>query len=265
MNWTLFKSGMKSSAKPILIFAAVLTMYFTVLITMFDPSLGSALLELEKAMPQLMAMVGMSSADTTLVGFMGSYLYGFIVPIMPMVYAIIMANSLVAKKVDSGSMVYLLAAPVSRRKIVFTQMTVLITGVFLLIAYSAGVGIASCEIFFPSELDISKFLILNLGALALHLLISGICFFFSCLFNDTKYSLAFGAGIPAFAYIIQMMANVGGKLENAKYATFFSFFHPNDLINGKASAYWGLGILAIGGLALYGSGCVIFAKKDIPV
>lgn len=80
------------------------------------------LADLEKAMPQLMNMVGMSGTETTLVGF--------IMLIFPMVFAIIMGNSLVAKRVDSGSMAYLLSAPVSRAKIVFTQIKVLGTGVF---------------------------------------------------------------------------------------------------------------------------------------
>lgn len=265
MSWTLYKNGLKNSWKPFVVFAAVITMYFTIIVTMFDPEMGNALKEFEKVMPELMAMVGMTTSDTTLVGFLASYLYGFIVPIFPMVYAIIMGNSLVAKRVDSGSMAYLLAAPVSRLKIVFTQMKVLASGIFLLVGYAALVGIVSSQIYFPGQLDIGAFLLLNLGALALHLCISGICFFASCLFNDTKYSLAVGAGVPALCYIIQMMANAGDAMENAKYATFFTLFDPKGIIAGETSAYLGMAALAAGGLALYTLGVAIFTKKDIPV
>ncbi len=263
MNATLYKNGLKSSWKPLVIFAAVMTMYFTIIVTMFDPELGSALQSLGDAMPELMAVVGMTSTDTTLVGFMASYLYGFIVPVIPMVFAIIVGNSLVARRVDSGSMAYLLAAPVSRLKIVLTQMMVLATGVFLLVGYSAAIGIVACQAYFPGELDIAKFLLLNLGALALHLLISSICFFASCLFNDTKYSLAVGAGVPALAYVIQMLA--GGGMENAKYATFFTLFEPHAIVGGEAAAYWGMAALAAGGLVLYAAANVVFVKKDVPV
>lgn len=265
MNWTLYKNGLKRSWKPFLIFSAVLTMYFTIIITMFDPEMGSALVEMEKAMPEIMAMVGMSTADTTLVGFMASYLYGFIVPIFPMLYAIIVGNSLVAKQVDSGSMAYLLAAPVSRLNIVVTQMKVLATGIFLLIGYATIVGIVASQVYFPSELNIGKFLLLNLGALALHILISGICFFASCLFNESKYSLMVGAGVPALAYIIQMIANAGEKMADAKYATFFTLFNPKGIIASEAESFLGIGILAIGGLVLYALVSLAFVKKDVPV
>lgn len=265
MNWTLYKNGLKSSWKLWIIFCAVITMYFTIIVTMYDPKLNSILADLEKAMPQLMNMVGMSGTETTLVGFMSNYLYGFIMLIFPMVFAIIMGNSLVAKRVDSGSMAYLLSAPVSRAKIVFTQMKVLGTSVFLLVAYATVVGIAVCEVSFPGELAIGRFLLLNLGVLMLHLFISGICFLFSCIFNETKYSLSFGAGIPALGYIIQMIANAGEKLENAKYATFFTLFDSQGSLAGDSSAYLGMALLAAGGIITYVSANLIFIKKDIPV
>ena len=49
INWTLYKRGIRGSWKMLLIFAAVLTMYFTIIISMFDPALGSALNEFAKA------------------------------------------------------------------------------------------------------------------------------------------------------------------------------------------------------------------------
>ncbi len=41
-NVALYKRGMQGSWKMLVIFAAVLTMYFTIIVTMFDPELGSA-------------------------------------------------------------------------------------------------------------------------------------------------------------------------------------------------------------------------------
>lgn len=245
MNFSLYKTGLKGSWKVFAVFAAVLTMYFTIIVMMFDPELGAALDEFAKAMPELMAMVGMNAAGTSLVGFMGSYLYGFIMLVFPMVYSILTANRLVAKQIERGSMSYLLAAPVSRFKIVFTQMMVLLTGVVALVGYAAIVGIASAEAMFPGELDIPRFLMLNLGALALQLFIGGICFITSCISNDAKYSMGFGAGIPALSFIIQMAANAGEKFKNLKYATFFTLFSPSGIIESKAPALAGIAVLAV--------------------
>jgi len=265
MNMPLYKMGVKSSWKMFVIFCAVLTMYFTIIITMFDPEMGNALAEFEKAMPELMAMVGMSGAGTTLAGFMASYLYGFIMLIFPMIFSIVVANRLLSHHIDHGSMAYLLAAPVGRIRIAFTQMKVLLSGILLMIAFATMVGLISSEVLFPGELDVVDYLILNLGALALQLFIGSICFLSSSIFNESKLSIAFGAGIPALSYILQMMANAGPDLEKIKYTTFFTLFNPKEIIAGETSAYIGMLILAVGAVILFGFAFVIFKKKDIPV
>lgn len=264
-NFTLYKRGMKESWKMLVIFAAVLTMYFTIIITMFDPKLGSALNEFAKAMPELMAMVGMNPSSTTMIGFMSAYLYGFIMLVFPMIFSILSANRLIARHVDKGSMVYLLAAPVKRRTVAFTQMKVIASGIFALVMYATVMGIIDCELSFPGELEIGKFILLNIGVLCLHLFIGGICFLCSCIFNDTKFSIGVGAGIPALAFIIQMMANAGKELENAKYATFFTLFNPDGIIAGEVEAFWGVAVLFVGALALFISAIMIFTKKDLHI
>ncbi len=264
-NVALYKRGMQGSWKMLVIFAAVLTMYFTIIVTMFDPELGSALDELAAAMPQLMAMVGMNPADTTLVGFMSAYLYGFIMLVFPMVFSILCANRLIAQQVDRGSMAYLLAAPVKRSSVAFTQMKVLAGGIFALVAYATVLGVVSCEAFFPGELEIGKFLLLNVGVLCLQLFIGGICFFCSCVFSSTKYSVGFGAGVPALAFVIQMLANAGPALDGAKYATFFTLFDPNGVTAGEAGALWGMAVLFAGALLLFGGAIAVFSKKDLHI
>ena len=122
---------------------------------------------------------------------------------------------------------------------------------------------AAAELMFPGELELSCLLGLNLGLLCLQLLIAGICFFFSCLWSDTRYSLAFGAGIPVVMYVLQMLSNMGGKLEGIRYATFFSLFRSQDWIDGSSAAWWGALALAVGAALLYAGGIAVFARKDL--
>jgi ABC-2 type transport system permease protein len=265
INRTLYKRGMQGSWKMLLIFAAVITMYFTVIVSMFDPALGSALNEFAKAMPELMAVVGMNPASAELVSFMEAYLYGFIMLVFPMLFCILSANKLVARHVDRGSMTYLLSAPVKRGTVAFTQMSVMVTGLFALVLYATVLGIINCEISFPGELDIGKFVLLNVGALCLQLFIGGICFLSSCIFNDSKNAVGVGAGIVVLGFVIQMMANAGEKLENAKYATFFTLFDSDGIIAGEAGAMWGMVVLFAGAVALFGTAIAVFSKKDLHI
>ncbi|EHQ90484.1 ABC transporter permease subunit [Desulfosporosinus youngiae] len=265
LNFTLYKYGMKGSWKMLLIFAAVLTMYVSIIISMFDPEMMSLLDDYAKAMPEIMAAVGMTAGAATMIGFMSSYLYGFILLIFPMVFSILCANRLIARHVDRGSMTYLLAAPVKRRTVVFTQMKVIATGIFALVLFVTVLEIIICEASFPGELEIGKLLALNAGLLSLQLFIGGICFLCSCIFSDNRYAVGLGAGIPALAYILQMLSNFNEKLENIKYATFFTLFDTNGIIAGEAGAIAGMIVLFAGAVVLFTAAIVIFSKKDLHI
>lgn len=125
INKALYKREMKKSIKLLVIFAAVITLYVSIIIGMYDPEMMATLDKFYQIMPDLMASVGMTAGATTLIGFMISYLYGFILLLFPLLFIVLRANGLIAKYVDTGSIVALLAAPVKRRVIALTQMGVL--------------------------------------------------------------------------------------------------------------------------------------------
>lgn len=64
-------------------------------------------------------------------------------------------------------------------------------------------------------------------------------------------------------YVLQMLANVGGDAEKAKYFTFFTLFNPDGIIAGESSAAVGAFMLFIGAVVLYVLGIMIFDRKDL--
>lgn len=263
MNMTVYKREMKVGMKMMILFCAVITMYVSIIIRMYDPEITETLESFIHVMPELMASVGMKGNTTTLLGFMVSYLYGFILPVLPMVFCILRGNALIAKYIDRGSMVSLVAAPVKRRAIAFTQMSVLVSNIVILVCYITVVELICIANGFWGELDIAKLILINIGLLCLHLFIGSICFLFSCVCSEVKYSIAFGAGIPALMYVLQMLSNVGGKAEKVKYFTFFTLFNPENLLAGEGHAILGVGILFVSAVLLYTLGIVIFDRKDL--
>ena len=153
INMALYKRELKGSVKLLLILGAIITMYVSIIISMYDPEMMKMLDSFAEAMPELMAAVGMRANAANLLGFMVSYLYGFILLLFPMLFCILRGNSLVARYVEKGSMVSLVAAPIKRRAIVLTQMTVLISGILLLILYSTVLELICAGSGFPGELD----------------------------------------------------------------------------------------------------------------
>ena len=232
MNGVLFRRSARSLWKTWVVFAAVLSLYVSMITAMFDPKLNATLDEIVTAMPQLMNMVGMQAGSSSLGGFLINYLYGFLLLLLPLVFSILAANRLVARWVDTGSMAYLLASPNTRARVARTQALVLIAGGTLLTAYCTALAVGCAAAMFPGELDVPAYLVVNAGLLCLHLALGGFCFFASCLFNESRLSVALGAGVPVLFFLIRMLANMGGRLEKLKYATVFTLFDPTGLFRG---------------------------------
>lgn len=263
MNMTLFRREIRASYKMILLFMGVITLYSVVIIAMFDPKLGESLNMMAASMPELFAAFGMANVGATMLDFMANYLYGFILLVIPMLCLLLLANRLVVRYVDQGSMAYLLATPNTRAVIIRTQMIFLLCVTVVLIGYAAGLGLACSQLLFPGELDIQKYLALNLGLLGLHLFLSGLCFFSSCLFSDQKRATGLSGGCLIAFLLIQMLSQVSDKLEFLKNLTPLTLFQPKEIIAGSAGALALCLILAVLGLILYLIGAVLFCRRDL--
>ena len=265
MNGVLFRRSARSLWKTWVVFAAVLSLYVSMITAMFDPKLNATLDEIVTAMPQLMNMVGMQAGSSSLGGFLINYLYGFLLLLLPLVFSILAANRLVARWVDTGSMAYLLVSPNTRARVARTQALVLIAGGTLLAAYCTALAVGCAAAMFPGELDVPAYLVVNAGLLCLHLALGGFCFFVSCLFNESRLSVALGAGVPVLFFLIRMLANMGGRLEKLKYATVFTLFDPTGLFRGDSAAYAGAAVLLALGLGFYALGTAVFSRRDLPL
>jgi len=262
ISFPLLKRNALQMIKPMMIFMEVLAMYTGIIIFMYTPSLMNVLGDFQNAMPGMMQAVGMSGTITSLIGFINVYLYGFIMLGFPMIFIIILGNSLIMHYVDSGSMACLLASPNSRLKIIATQAISMILGITLLMTFVTAFGIVCSELMFSGELDIKTYIILNASTLLLHLAIAGIVFFSASFFNDSKNFYSIGAGIPLVFFLINMLANMGGKLENFKYFSLYTLFPKDQIIAGESGVAIYNIALAIIAIILFGAGIVSFTKKD---
>lgn len=260
----LFMRNIKQIVKPLLVFIAILSMYTSVIVYMYDPSLMDMLNDYQNAMPQVMSAFGMSGIATSLIEFIKIYLYGFLMLLFPMIFIIIITNSTIMKYIDSGSMANLLSTKNSRRKIILTQCLSIILGVILLMVIMTVIGIFCCELMFNGELDIKKYILLNFSTLLIQLVILGIAFLSACVFNESKYYYTVGAGLPILFFLINMLSNMGDKLENLKYFTIYSLLPINKIVEGADVGVYNI-TLAIIATILFILGIRIFTKRDLPL
>ncbi len=214
MNTTLFKSNIKSNWIVFVFIFGMLMIYVATAIAMFNPDNADAMQAMFDMMPEgMIKAFGFEGLGTNLTTYLAGYLYGFILIVFPIIYTIIVANNLISRHVDKGSMAYLLATPNTRIKVGTTQALYMIVSVTALLGLITGAIIGLSEAVWGGHLEIGQFLVLNLVTLLLLLTVAGISFLSSCIFNDTKTSLAFGAGIPILFVLFQMLSDISEKVE----------------------------------------------------
>lgn len=260
-NGTIFMQTLKDNLKLWLIFTAVTGIVLAVMIAVFEPATISGVTDLVKDTP-LADIV----RDTTFTGMIASTFYTLHGILLPVIYIIMTANSLIAAKIDRGSMVWLLSTPVRRSAVVGTQALYLAAALAVMFIVLTACGLAAMYAFQRDIADesVRDFLMLNLGLFLLLFATGGISFFFSCLFNLSRHSLALGAGIPIAFFIFKLLAQVSSSLEGLKYFTINTLFDVDAIIGGERMIIPFLVLLAIG-LVLYPAGMRVFQQKDLPL
>lgn len=260
LNKTIFKQTLKANFKLWALFTVVTSIIFAVMIAVFKPTTIAGMTDMIKDTP-LADML----KNTTVLGMLSSTFYSMHGVLLPVIFIIMTANSLIASQIDRGSMAYLLSTPTKRSTVVRTQAFYLIISLVVMFIIATIVGLAAIQIFQGDiDVSISDFLMLNLGLFLLLFATSGISFFFSCLFNLSKNSLALGAGIPIAFFLFHLMAQVSDSLEGLKYLSLNTLFDTDAILSGD-SVVLPFILLAVIGIVLYALGIRVFQRKDLPL
>ncbi len=227
---------------------------------------------------------------------MGDLIYKIAGVLLPMIYVMLTANSLIAAQVSSGSMAYILSTPTSRKTVLRTNyifligsllaMYLVITGSALM-AEQAAVAIrvsrGGSSLSFPL-----KTVLLCVGSFCAIFALSGVCFGASTWFNKAQQSVAVGGGVSIICFLCCILGLFGSpafvgvgvgvkSMSIFNYATLFTlidtdsissftkfFYHQADGIQTYAWL-WQMGILLLIGLITSLVGSIRFLKKDLPL
>lgn len=265
MNLILLKKECKSNLALLVIFLCVLSIYSVMVIALFDPEMSAGLRAMTTAMPQLFSAFGMGDIGTTLLDFISGYLYGMLFIVFPGVFLIILTNRLITRYIDHGSLVYLLASPNKRRRIAITQAGFMVFNLIIMVMYLTIILLAASGVMFPKELQTAPFLRVNAGLLGLLVFFGGICFFISCLFNESRYALGINTAIIVYSVLLQMIANMGDTFHMLRYLTPVTLFDADGLAGAKGSAFILTAILYLTGILFINAGILYFERKDLPI
>lgn len=218
-------------------------------------------------------------------------LYGLVVGVilfsiagllLPIVYTILTANSLVAQQVETGSLAFTLSSPLKRKTIIVSKAVYLIFAItsmyivfFLFSLISREIGIALGGVDFIESLSVKDLSLYTIGSYCVSLAISGICFLSSSIFNKTKYAIGVGGGISIFFLVSSILGLFGSEvmplalridsMNFFNYLTIIRLFDVQSILDGTSTFYYLLIPLLAISVVTYLVGCVVFTKKDLPL
>lgn len=268
---TIFKQTLKSNWKLWLIFTIIPSVISSAIIAVYDPHAFGDMQNVVSEIPGIGDFVSGIIDSMSLLGMLGNSFYFLPGILLPTIYIIITANSLVASQVDRGSMAYTLSTPIKRIKVICTQAIYLILSVFCMFLLITAIGLFAAQgahnvLWGDADFsfDIGAYILLNIGAFLLMFAISSISFMFSCIFNLTKNSLALGAGFPVAFFIFEIMAQTSDDFEFFKYISLNSLFMPAE-ITGGGTFLPQFAAMSVLGVILYAIGIKVFKEKDLPL
>lgn len=268
MNSSLLFASFKEKSKTIFSYAFGSVLYLWLLIWVY-PSISKAngMNDILKSMPEnLLKAFGFEGGITSLASYLAGEYYGLLFILIMAVYCVSTANGLIAKLVDRGSMAYLLATPVSRAKIAFSQATVLIGGLILICFFTTIGGLLGVQMFIHEEtVQTAAFVKINVVGFLLFFVVCSYCFFFSTLMNDEKRSLAASALLTIGFYGLDLLSKLSDKFEALKYFSLFSVYDPQKIASGSQQ----IGVLSaslfMSGIIIFTLAIMVFRKRDLPV
>lgn len=265
MSPTLFKANIRTNRFIWLLIMAIYSFYTIILVSMYDPDSIEALMSMMEMMPKEMVDAMGYSFGTTFVTYLAGIMYSMLLYLFPMIITIVVNHRLIASHVDKGSMAYLISTGNSRKKIVVTQALFSIVSITAVFTFITILAIVMATIMFPGELEVGKFILLNVYALLLYFAISGICFFASAIASESKHSIGLGAGIPIGFVVLEMIGNAGDKFNWIGNFSLFTLFNPDRLFAGDNFAYFGMGAFLVLAIILYYGAITIFGKRDLSI
>ena len=261
----LFKRELRSCLFPTAIIAAVIALYASVIIGMYDPALGESLALMRDAMPELFAAFGMADQGTTLLEFMVNYLYGFLLVALPLVLVAVLSSRVVVRHIERGSISYLLAQPVGRTRLMLSQASVLVFCLVLLVAVLTAFELACSQALFPGELEASDLVVVNAATFCLWLFLSGMCWAGACALPNVSAARWAGVALCTLFVLAQMLSGVGDELSWIGDVTPLALFDPLGVASGNTGALAGAAALGVSGAVLFALGTIAFVRRDLSV
>ncbi|MFH1560107.1 MAG: ABC transporter permease subunit [Chloroflexota bacterium] len=228
------------------------------------PAFEDALLDIVESYPEDIAkFLGLedTSEFATPAGFLNAELFGVMMPILFIVFAVASGSGAIAGEEESGTMETLLSEPVTRRRLAlekFASMLVTTAGLALVLWVTVAVGS------FIVGMDVGLVYVAAATAslTLLGIVFGSLAFAIGSITGRRGRSVGVSAGAAIVTYLLDVVSRIVEVLEPAKWASpFFYYNGHNPLANGLN--FWHTAVL-LGTIMLTGIAALVsFQRRDV--
>ncbi len=237
----------------------------TVLYTMFypsmsNPSMAAALKNYPESLKKAFNIEDLTSPQ----GYLGTYVFGLLVPVLLAVFGIIMGSRVIAGDEEAGTLDLVLAHPVSRPRLLLARFAALVTEVLVLclvvfLLLLAVSGPAKISAVGPGYLAAATFQMALFG-----ICIAALTLAVGAATGRRAAAIAAGTAVAVLGYFANNLAPQIKGLEWARYFSPFFYFSGNKpLVNGVDLGY--AGVLVAVAVLLVAAGLALFRRRDLAV
>ena len=205
-------------------------------ITLFYPTVRN-LPDLNKLLEQapkgVAALLGGQIPDyTSPTGYLNMELFFMMLPILLLVYTIGFGSGAIAGEEEKGTLEFLLANPVPRRRVVTEKFGVMVIGVLALSAIfviTLVIGAAAVDM----KIGFGRLLAATFSTVLLALDFGTLALFMGCLRGNRSMSLGISAALAVAAYFLNSLGALVDALKDFRFLSpFYHHVDPNPLLNG---------------------------------
>lgn len=263
MSWTVLRATLHQRRVSILTFSLTLIIYSWIMMW-FYPALGAEYAKMIDSFPpeMLQMFAGTEISFSSMGGF-------FQIEYLGLMWILIVGGALIAfasrsfaGEIDSGTMEFTLAQPLSRVRLAVTRVAALALYAVTLAAST----FVPIQIFGPKyDVDVSAkaFWTLMLLGCVFALAIGGMALLASALMPDAGKAAGIVSGVLVLFWIADMLSSYSKIAEFFDPVNLIGHWQPGLIINGEAldpSSWWLYGLVAVVSLA---ASVVAFSRRDV--
>ncbi len=266
--WGVFIRFIKDKSNMILWFCVGALGFIEMYVALF-PAIQAQAAELDKMMGAFpkgfMDAFGMDSANSMfskLETYMSTEYFSFFWPILVTIMAISFANAICVGEIESGTIEFTLAQPISRIKILLSRFfggSLAITILTIVSAY----GILGAALIHGINYQVANYATVSFVGIFCGLAIFSMATFFSVLFSEKGRSTMLTTSVLLVMYALKIISGLKESLENIKYFSFFHYFDAPTVFGKNQIPDWSILVFSTTIIIFLTLSIWRFQKRDI--